>query len=73
MDLKIRGFYPGVEVFLYFKMFGQAVGSTLPPIHWVLSFFLGVKRSECEAEHLSPYNAKIKLVELCVYSPYTPS
>jgi len=73
MELTIRGLNPGVEVFLYFKTFGQAMGPTQPPIQWLPSFFLGVKGPEREVEHLSPNNAKVKLVDLYLYFPYTPS
>jgi len=69
----IRGLNPGVEVFLYFKTFGQAMEPTQSPIKWAPSFFLRVKRSEYEVEHLSPRNAEVKLVDLYLYSPYTPS
>jgi hypothetical protein len=73
MDLTIRGLNPGVEVFLYFKTFGQALGPTQPPIQSLPSFFLGVKGSECEVEQLSPNNSEVKLVDLYLYFPYTPS
>jgi hypothetical protein len=64
MDLKIPGLNLGVDIFLYFKTFGQAMRPTQPSIQWVLSLFLEVKRSECEVEHLSLYNAEVKIADL---------
>ena len=76
MDL-ILGLNPGVEVFLYFKISDRLWSVHILLFNWVSSFFLGVKSSECESEcevvHLCPYNTEVKLVDLYLYSPYTPS
>jgi hypothetical protein len=49
------------EIFLYSTVSRQPLGSTQPPIHCVLqAISLGVKRPECEADHLPPSSAKAK-------------
>jgi len=51
------------------------MGPTQPPIQWVPgALSLGVERSGCEADYLSPYSAEVrKCVELYLRSPITPS
>ena len=42
--------------------FGLAVKPTQPPIQWVLGILsLGRKKAGCEADHLHPSSAKVKI------------
>ena len=64
------------------KVSTQCPGSTQPPIQWALSFFLGVKRPEIEADHLPPFSTfmawkRINLLAfnylfIFIYLPYGP-
>jgi hypothetical protein len=55
--LRGPGSSPGrVKNFLFSTFSRQAMGSTQPPIQWVL----GVKRSEREADHSPPTSAEVK-------------
>jgi hypothetical protein len=47
------------------------LGSTQPPIQWVLEVLsVGVKRPGREADHSPPYSAEVKeCVELYLHSP----
>jgi hypothetical protein len=51
------------------------LGPIQPPIQWVpVALYLRVKRPGCEADHSPPSSAEVKqCVELCLYSPNTPS
>jgi hypothetical protein len=53
----------------------MALGPTQPPTQKVLGApSLGVKRLDCEAEHLPPSSTEVKeWVELYLHSPNTPS
>jgi hypothetical protein len=47
-------------IFLFVTASRPALGATQPPIKWVPgSLTPGVKRSEREADHSPPYNAKV--------------
>jgi hypothetical protein len=50
-----------VKNFLFSKSSRPAVGSTQPPIQWVLgALFRGVKRLGGEADHSPPASAEVK-------------
>jgi hypothetical protein len=52
-------FLAGKEIFLYPTVARPAVGSTQPPIQWVLrDLFPGVKWLGCETVHSPPSSAK---------------
>jgi len=47
--------------FFFPKMFKTGLGTTQPPIQWVLeALSLGVKQPECEADHRTASSAEIK-------------
>jgi hypothetical protein len=62
---------PGLRVFLFNTASRTALGSTLPPIQWVLAALsVGVKRPEREADHSPPSSAEVKeYEELYLHSP----
>jgi hypothetical protein len=64
----------GLGIFLFDTMSRPPLGPT-QPIQWVPgAFFLGVKRSICEPDHLPPSSTEVKeCVELYLHSPNTSS
>jgi hypothetical protein len=50
----------GQQIFVTFKMSSLALGHTLPPLNWVLRFFLGVKWPRHDVSHWPPSSAKVK-------------
>jgi len=54
------------------KTLGPAVGSTQPPIQWVLGFFPGGKVARHEVDHYSsPSSAEIPSLLLCALMAWT--
>jgi hypothetical protein len=53
----------GRDFFLFAATLRLALGSTQPPIHWMLeALSLGVKWLGCEAGHALPSSVKVKKV-----------
>jgi hypothetical protein len=51
----------GKRFYLFFKVYGMALGSTQPPVQWIpRNVFLGVKQPGHETDHSSPSRAKVK-------------
>jgi len=50
----------GTRVFLFFKSFRVALGSTQLPIHWMLRFFPEVDWPGHKVDHPPPSNAEVK-------------
>jgi hypothetical protein len=51
------------QIFLLSAASRPTLGSTQPPIQWVPgAFSSGVKRQECEADHIPPSSAEVKKV-----------
>jgi len=63
---------PGIE-FLWMQDFmhpsGLPLGSTRPPIEWLLGLFLGIKQHGCGSNHPLPLRTEVEgRVELYLYS-----
>jgi hypothetical protein len=71
-DLLIEVRFPAEDANSFLDTISRpALGATQPPISWVpAALSLGVKRPECEADHVPPPSAEVKeCVELYIYSP----
>jgi hypothetical protein len=66
---------PGrVKNFLYSTASRPALGSTQPPIQWVLGVLSqGIKRPGREADHSPPASAEAKKMWIYTSTPHTPS
>jgi hypothetical protein len=61
------------EVFLFLMAFSLALKPTQPPIQWALGILsLGIKKVECEADHLHPTSVKVKIEWSYVSVPPPP-
>jgi hypothetical protein len=63
-----------IKNFLFSMLSRPALGSTQPPIQWVLGgLSTGVKRPGSEADHSPPASAEVKKMWIYTFTPHTPS